>query len=178
MYLSSLVCGHFHQLLGCAELLLRCCPWGWSVFLGHPFTSPSLWCSFKQPPPLAIAAAGWGTDSWAGWGYTSKGIAPSSSLEHLQRLSGFMARSLGEIPNSPYWANVACAYNQYYIHRQVTHLTNPLPAGILWSEKFQWAPGGISIERWVSPAGISRKIDGSFAFIATGLSWRCLWVYY
>lgn len=47
MCLPSLGCGHFHQLLGCAELLLRCCPWGWSVFLGHPFTSPSLWRIFK-----------------------------------------------------------------------------------------------------------------------------------
>lgn len=30
-----------------------------------------------------------------------------------------MACSLSEIPNSPYWANVVCAYNQYYIYRQV-----------------------------------------------------------
>lgn len=58
MFLSSLGCGHFHQLLGCAELLLRCCPWGWSAFLGHFSPHPHSESLLRQPPPLAIAAAG------------------------------------------------------------------------------------------------------------------------
>lgn len=60
-----------------------------------------------------------------------------------------------------------------------THLDFlPTCHGILGSEKSHWTSGGILTEICVSPTGISKKIDGSFSFLATGLFCRCQWVHY
>lgn len=83
----------FPSVICCAELLLRCCPWGWSVFFGHPFTSPSLWCSLQTSTTSGYGCCWSRHQSRAGCGHQKewKGMDPPSPPEHLQRLSGFMA---------------------------------------------------------------------------------------
>lgn len=111
----------FPSVICCAELLLRCCPWGWSVFFGHPFTSPSLWCSLQTSTTSGHGCC-WVQASEQGWLWTSKGMERNgSSISTRAPAETFWIHgcSLGGIPNTPHWANVACAHNQHYTHRQV-----------------------------------------------------------
>lgn len=114
-----------------------------------------------------VAARSRHAASWAGLSVEIKVTTSWTPAE--KSLFGFMACFLDKMPSSPSWAKVACAYSRYYRHSQVTHITNPPPTLEFCGVKTFSEPQGVSIEYWVSPTDISRKIDGSFAFPATGL---------